>query len=191
VGLPLTGSVRRGRAIRLTRLGASGLPGLYQVVWGEDRVCVRGGCSGAGDGDERERVGGDPVPGALERYEVVVVELACLQPLDRAEEQQLIGDGFPVSADDVDLDVVAARPVAPITGAAGMSQAGSRRASASRTSGSTGRPRQWVQLRLIRASVGSERIRSTSARCRQSETARRQMTADNGPGQRRGSPGPV
>jgi hypothetical protein len=26
---------------------------------------------------------------ALERYQVVVVELACLQPLDRAEEEQL------------------------------------------------------------------------------------------------------
>jgi hypothetical protein len=33
-------------------------------------------------GDERDRVGGDPVPVALESYQVVVVELACLQPLD-------------------------------------------------------------------------------------------------------------
>ena len=63
-----------------------GLPGPYQVGWGEDGVCVRGRSSGAGDRDERDRVGGDPVPVALERYEVVVVELACLQPLDRAEE---------------------------------------------------------------------------------------------------------
>jgi hypothetical protein len=72
---------------------------------------VRGGCSGAGDSDERDRVGGDSSPVALEAYEVVAVELACLQPLDSAEEQQLAGDRFPVSADDVDLDVVAARPV--------------------------------------------------------------------------------
>ena len=58
------------------------LPGRYQVGWGEGGVYVRGGCSGAGDSDERDRVGGDPVPVALERYEVVGVELACLQPLD-------------------------------------------------------------------------------------------------------------
>ena len=43
------------------------LPGRYQVGWGEDGVYVGGGCSGAGDGDERDRVGGDPVPVALER----------------------------------------------------------------------------------------------------------------------------
>lgn len=30
----------------------------------------------------------------LERYEVVVIELACLQPLDRAEEQHLPRDWF-------------------------------------------------------------------------------------------------
>jgi hypothetical protein len=35
------------------------LPGRYQVGWGEGGVCVRGGCSGAGDSDERDRVGGD------------------------------------------------------------------------------------------------------------------------------------
>ncbi len=58
------------------------LPGRYQVGWGEGGVYVRGGCSGAGDSDERDRVGGDPVPVALECYEVVGVELACLQPLD-------------------------------------------------------------------------------------------------------------
>jgi hypothetical protein len=46
---------------------ADGLPGLYQVGGGEGGVCVRGGCSGAGDGDERDGVGGDPVPVALER----------------------------------------------------------------------------------------------------------------------------
>jgi hypothetical protein len=37
---------------------------------------------------------GDPVAVALERYEVVVIELACLQPLDRAEEQHLPRDWF-------------------------------------------------------------------------------------------------
>jgi hypothetical protein len=58
------------------------LPGRYQVGWGEGGVYVRGGCSGAGDSNERDRVDGDPVPVALERYEVVGVELACLQPLD-------------------------------------------------------------------------------------------------------------
>jgi hypothetical protein len=58
------------------------LPGRYQVGWGEGGIYVRGGCSGAGDSNERDRVGGDPVPVALERYEVVGVELACLQPLD-------------------------------------------------------------------------------------------------------------
>lgn len=53
-----------------------------------------GGRAGAGDGDERDRVGGDPVAVALERYEVVVIELACLQPLERAEEQHLPRDWF-------------------------------------------------------------------------------------------------
>jgi len=61
---------------------ASRLPGLYQVGRREGGVHVRGGCSGAGDGNERDRVTGDAVTVALERYEVVVVELACLQPLD-------------------------------------------------------------------------------------------------------------
>ncbi len=61
---------------------AGGLPGRYQVGWGEGGVYMRGGCSGAGDSDERDRVGGDPVPVTLERYEVVGVELARLQPLD-------------------------------------------------------------------------------------------------------------
>src|ERR1700722_18771208 len=42
----------------------------------------------------------------------MVVELCGPQPLVRAEEQQLSGDGFSVGADDVDLDVVAAGPVA-------------------------------------------------------------------------------
>ena len=70
-----------------------------------------GGSSGAGDGDEGDGVGSDPVPMALECHEVMVVELARLQPLDRAKEQQLPGHWFPVGADNVDLDVVAARPV--------------------------------------------------------------------------------
>jgi hypothetical protein len=38
--------------------------------------------------------------------------MARFQPFDRAEEKQLPGDRFAVGADDVDLDVVAARPVA-------------------------------------------------------------------------------
>ena len=46
---------------------AGGLPGRYQVGWGEGGVYVRGGCSGAGDSDERDGVGCDPVPVALER----------------------------------------------------------------------------------------------------------------------------
>jgi hypothetical protein len=62
--------------MRLT-WGKGGLPGLYQVGWGKGGVCVRGGHSGAGDGDERDRFGRDPVPVALKRYEVVFVELAC------------------------------------------------------------------------------------------------------------------
>jgi hypothetical protein len=45
---------------------AGGLPGRYQVGWGKGGVYVRGGCSGAGDSDERDRVGSDPVPVALE-----------------------------------------------------------------------------------------------------------------------------
>ena len=49
---------------------------------------------------------------ALQFDEVVVVERRGFQPLDRAEEEQLPGEGFPGGADDVDLDVVAARPVA-------------------------------------------------------------------------------
>jgi len=48
---------------------------------------------GTGDGDERDRVGGDPVAVALERYQVMVVE--------------------------VDLDVITARPVSPDHGRGG------------------------------------------------------------------------
>ena len=126
---------------------------------------LRGGCSGAGDSDQRDRVGGDPVPVALEGYEVVVVELCGLQPLDRAEEQQLPGDRFPVSADDVDLDVVAARPVAADRRAAGCpGRAAGARAPRGLAARRRGRASQ-VQLRSMRASVRSERIRSTSARC--------------------------
>lgn len=55
---------------------AGGLPGRL----GEGGVYVRGGCSGSGDSDERGRVGGDPVPVALERYQVVAVELASSAP---------------------------------------------------------------------------------------------------------------
>jgi hypothetical protein len=51
--------------------------------WGEGGVYVRDGCSGAGDGDERNRSGGDPVPVALERYQVVIIELAGFAAHDR------------------------------------------------------------------------------------------------------------
>jgi hypothetical protein len=62
-------------------------PGFYQVSWREDGIRTGGGHSGTGDGDEGDRVGGDPVAVALKRYEVMVVELAGLQPLDRAQEK--------------------------------------------------------------------------------------------------------
>ncbi len=77
-----SGPQRPEAALAVARSSAGGLPGRYQVGWGEGGVYVRGGCSGAGDSDERDGVGGDPVPVALERDEVVGVELARLQPLD-------------------------------------------------------------------------------------------------------------
>ena len=48
----------------------AGLPGLHQVGRGECGVGVPRGCPGAGDGDEGDGVGGDPVPAKdyLHRY---------------------------------------------------------------------------------------------------------------------------
>jgi hypothetical protein len=48
---------------------------------------------------------------ALDRYQVVVVELACLQPLTEPRKSNCLATA-PVGPDNVDLDVVAAGPVA-------------------------------------------------------------------------------
>jgi hypothetical protein len=48
----------------------------------------------------------------LECGEVVTVEGGAFQPLDGAEEEDLLGDGRAIRADDVDLDGVRPVPVA-------------------------------------------------------------------------------
>ncbi|WP_207386403.1 hypothetical protein, partial [Protofrankia symbiont of Coriaria ruscifolia] len=49
---------------------------------------------------------------ADELGEVVRVERAVVQPLDGSDQGDLFGDRFPIRADDVDLRVVGACPVA-------------------------------------------------------------------------------
>lgn len=65
----------------------------------------------AGDRHERYRLVGDRCPVLLQRCQVVAVERGVLQPLDRAEKEQLLGHRLSVAARQVDFDVVAAGPV--------------------------------------------------------------------------------
>lgn len=63
------------------------------------------------DRDQRHRLVGHPGAKALQRKQIMLVERGVLQPLDRTEEQQPVGNRFPVGADYVDLHLVAPGPV--------------------------------------------------------------------------------
>jgi hypothetical protein len=54
---------------------------------------MRGGRAGAGDGDERDRAGGDPVPVALECYQVVVVDWPLSSHLTEPRNSSCLATG--------------------------------------------------------------------------------------------------
>lgn len=56
----------------------------------------------------------------MESRQVVPVEGCLLQPLDGADEEQLLGNGSAVRSYDIDLDVVGTGPVAAQGGGSGQ-----------------------------------------------------------------------
>lgn len=87
-------------------------PGFDELGGAIGRVKTWAGHAGTGDGDDRHEFAGEQGAVARQRGEVVFVEGRALQLFDRAHEQQFLGDRFAIGANDVDLDVVAASPVA-------------------------------------------------------------------------------
>ena len=65
----------------------------------------------AGHGHQRDDLVGERITMAEQGSEIVLVERPVVQPLDRSDEEQTLGDGSTVRPDDVYLDVIAPCPI--------------------------------------------------------------------------------
>src|SRR5690606_26009570 len=95
-------------------------PGGEQVAGAVGGIQPRTVDTAARDRHDGNCVVGEGGTVAVESCQVVPVERRVLQPLDRAGEKQLLGNGRTIRSHDVDLDVVGAGPVAAHCGGRGQ-----------------------------------------------------------------------